>query len=392
MSGGASVVFCVHAGHADAARQVTHLAVRHLLHEVLGPRVNVVSIAPSGDALGRAGLSTRTVYEIDLIGHGLVVCGETPALEVDVQALEQLDLPVLLCGLAAAEGVAGIDGWGPAVQSALLRRSVGALAAESRALEVLRVAGGSAALGGHPALFVERVPSAAPGEAARPARGGVLLVVRDPATMDLTDARRAAVREDVRTLVRRLRDRGHQDVRLLCQGAGDLRFAAAFGDLQLAYVEDPYAWLGEVRAAELVVTWRLEAALVRATAAQPFVHLAADGWERRALRDVGLGDWTVDLRDDAVAGAEAVLERVGRLDAQTDDRLAALARWAELDRHTATAFGDFARAVRAVRDDARRRRRAHIGLPEAPASGGLIAEATAVEDVSIIDETMLEPD
>jgi hypothetical protein len=349
MKGRPSTIYCVDGRRADVGARAAHLALCHRLRESFGPRVNVIPLPGRADPLGRGGLTTRTIYEINLFGHGVVVCGETdtpdepgPTLEVDFEALAALEVPLLLYGHVAADAdeAGSLAGLPPVALAALASRAVCAVAGDAAAAQVLRSAGApEVVVGGSPCLFVDRVRA---DEGGGPA--GVLLSVRDPASLPETASGRAEIRDRLRRLVSRLRESGCEDVRLLCQTPADLAFAAAFSELDYAYTEDPYAWLSLLRSARGVLTWRLEPALACAAYGVPFVHLATDPATRRALGAAGLANWTVDVATQADP-VDAIIDRWTRAQAETNDRLRTLNAWAELDRLTGAAFGRFASVV-----------------------------------------------
>lgn len=351
-------LYCVEGRRADVGARAGRLALGHRLRESFGPRVNVVSLPARPDPLGRGGLTSRTIYEINLFGHGVVVCGETdtpdgpgPTLEVDATALQGLEAPLMLYGHVAADadGTGSLAGLAPAALHALADRALVAVSGDEVAASMLRRAGArSVVVGGAPCLYADRVrgDDAATWE---PTGSGVLLAVRDPASLPESEAGHPEARDRVRRLVRRLREAGLDDVRLLCQTPADHAFAAAFADLDYASTDDPYAWLALLRAARLVLTWRLEPALACAAYGTPFVHLASDPGTLPALEAPALARWSVDVGG-AADPVDAVAARWREALPDANDRLSVLAAWAELDRRTGAAFDRFARAVRAARE------------------------------------------
>ena len=358
----AFTIYCIRPNASDVGQLTTDLALRQRLEEALGPRVTVVWLRGLCDGFGRSGLTSRTVYEINMFGHGLVLCGDTeapadPKEAVDVEAAGQLEVPTLLCSLVArGRTIAGLD---PTQYGPLAEHATAVLGNEPGAVSMLRAFATETALGGPLALFSDRVD-------ARPREpSGALVAVRNPGQLPLEPERRSAVHGEIRALVDRLRAAGHHDVRLLCQDAADLSFAAAYSDLEYAYTTDPYRWLGLLRGADLVVSFRLEASLACAASSVPFVHLNADDGGRATLLALGLDPWTVDLRD-SVAAPIDVMELVERISEQSEHRLETMANWGSYDRRTAEAFALFAAAVRDHRDESTNAHRANAGLTAMP--------------------------
>ncbi len=327
--------------------------------------MNLVLLWGLCDGFGRSGLTSRTVYEINMFGHGLVVCGDTeappePKEALDVEAAGTVEVPVMMCGFSSRERtLAGLD---PTQYGPLAERAVSALCNEPGASVMLRRAGAPAELGAPLTFFPDRV--ALPGAKRT---GPALVVVRNPARIPLERERRANVHGEVRAITERLRALGHADVRLLCQDASDFAFAAAYGDLPYLYTSDPYPWLSALRDAPVVVSYRLEATTACAGYGVPVVHLAADDAARAILMSLGLDEWCVDLRV-VQEPVTAVGMHLADLPRQSARRVELLGDWGVVDRRIGGAFERFARAVLEHRDKELNLRRENAGLEAKPKS------------------------
>ncbi|MCB9537187.1 MAG: hypothetical protein H6704_13120 [Myxococcales bacterium] len=363
-----STVFCVRPMRGQADDDAAFLVLKHALREVFGPLLSITSLPAAGGALNRAGLNSRTVYEFGLFGHGVVVLGGAPLdhrewLQLEVDALAALDVPLLACGLPR--------GFTPGELTALSARGGTLLARDHDALAEMQAAGVPATLGGPPALFLDRATRPPPPGHA-PTSADVLVVVRAPADTPLPGDRRRRLPGELRDLVRGL-TASHGEVRLLCQSEADRHLAAAVSDVDYVACEEVYDWADQLGAASLVVTFRPEAALVCAGRDTPFVHLAAGPHDHAALEAIGLSGWPIDVEStpDLVS---AVAERLGRLQTLSDRRLTAMPGWAALDRALMQAVRDFADRVGAARvGDAHR-----PGADAQAVRSLLAAEATAV--------------
>ncbi len=353
----------------DLGERISELVLRHRIAEALGPRVNLVPLHGQGDGLGRGGLSTRTVYEINMHGHGVVVFGATdtgpeiePEIDLDPEACKLLTVPVLVCGVVGrgpkdALKIAGLDLHG---LKALAGVTTAATAAEPGALFGLHSAAPTQALlTGPMRLFVDRLP---PGGILldEPEGTGALVVIRNPARLPLPAKKRTAVHAQVRAIADMLQSQGHEDVRLLCQHPTDVAFAAAYG-IDYFYCDDPYTFLDVVQTADIVVSYRLEAALAAASYGRPMVHLASDEASRSVMRTVGLSDWSVDLT--AADAVEAVAGLAKTHEELSLERVRLLPNWSEYDRRAHEAFGAFADAVIAQRKEEANDRRFAQRLP-----------------------------
>jgi hypothetical protein len=383
-----SNVFCIRPGGEDVGDDALFLGVRHLVHAAFGPWVNLIPIPARRDGLGRGGLTHRTVYEINLFGHGVVVCGgaatEPGWLDVDRDALGKIDVPILVCGLSDVpaedldDRVAGLPASTIRAVAEHARTLLVRDELTARRLADLGVA--NARIGGCPSLFLDRAlraldPGASFEGLPRPGDAAALITVRDPAALPLKPTRRAQIHADVRSVLWQLQHIGHQNVLLSCQDRRDLNFAASLPDVDAVYTDDVRIWLKRLEGCPVHVTWRTETALTCLTLGVPYIHLACDDVSLALMETARIGGWSIDVRTvqdlrTAVAG------RLDRIDALAESRLTAMPSWGTLERESAGAFARFAEAVRTARHGDPHRRQAR-GTP--PPISFLGAEPTSVD-------------
>ena len=98
-------LFCIRPTGFNVGNDAIFLGVRHLLREAFGGFVNIVQIPATKDhAAGWAGLLPKSLHEINLYAHGVIVGGgnlyENGQLDVDVNALRALRPPLMLLSLS----------------------------------------------------------------------------------------------------------------------------------------------------------------------------------------------------------------------------------------------------------------------------------------------------
>jgi polysaccharide pyruvyl transferase WcaK-like protein len=149
--------------------------------------------------------------------------------------------------------------------------------------------------------------------------------------MNIPLSAQSRVHEQVRELIRLLAGQGR--VRLLCHDHRDLPFAASFPGTEYLYTDDVSQYLSLIRAADLVLTYRLHSLIPAAAFGTPAISISYDERALSAIETIGLGDWDITLMDGDVPGA--VASRLARLN--DFDRLCAEAEptWADL-RNTMT--------------------------------------------------------
>lgn len=340
-----STIFVLHPPRediaVDAALRVLHRRVR----EAFGPWVNLSSMPVGDETLGRGGFTSRTVYEMNLFGHGVILLGQTRPehpddLDIDEQALVELELPLFVWGVP------------PGQASRLL-------------VSANEVVMGQGPKGSPPHLLSHSSMSAEyESYPERPA----LVSLRDARTMDLPPKRRSAFPHELGSILRALRSDMPNEVLLMCHDQDDRRLASALTDVDYFYPLDAREWHERLTRAALNVTFRVESALTCAAIGVPFVHFAGTDAALKVMATAGLDDWSVDWRT-VKDPAAALRERMGRLDDLETMRLMAMPDWAAADRRVSDALKRFAKQVQARRSADGHRRRAEItSSPALPAS------------------------
>src|SRR5665647_1466823 len=99
-------LFCVRPKGFNVGNDAIYLGMQHFLYEAFGEVVNLVSLPATKryDSVAHAGLTARSIHEINQYGDGVIVGGgnlyENGELDVDLDALEALRVPLMLFSLS----------------------------------------------------------------------------------------------------------------------------------------------------------------------------------------------------------------------------------------------------------------------------------------------------
>ena len=182
-------------------------------------------------------------------------------------------------------------------------------------------------------------PEVPPGD-----RRTTLVSVRNPSLMNISLQRQIAIPAQVQSLIQLLRDRGHEDVRVLCHDHRDIPFAASLAE-PYVYIQEPHAYLALLNSCRLNVTYRVHSALPCMAFGTPFIKLSYDERALSLMDTVGFGDWNIDIVQEPDVTV-AVADRMNRLEELPGLRAQAAPTWQTL-RHTQdNALSEFAAAVR----------------------------------------------
>jgi hypothetical protein len=351
-------VFWIRARRHNIGNEAIAVALHRMLRAELDGSVNLIPVATirAEEDGWLSGLGARSVHEMNLYGHGVVVGGgnlyENGRLDVDVHALRCLRPPLLVCSVShgriydeRGQLKARTDAMPDAVIRALGEQASHSVARDDATLAHLRRLGlDRAVLGGCPTLFLDETLRRTDGRAGE--SGGALLSIRNPQLMSVPLAHQARVASDVLSIAAELEREGLGPVRLLCHDKRDMAFAASLGNVDYVLPDDVDAYFGLLREAPLVVAFRLHAFVPCLSLGVPAINVSYDERSLSLVRTIGLEEWDINLLGEPnVTGA--VLDRVGRLDDLHRLRENAAPIWWRLEETLRGALRGFAEEVRA---------------------------------------------
>lgn len=301
-------LFCIRPHGFNVGNDVIFLGLQHFLREAFGSVVNLISLPATSryESQAKAGLTARTIYEINQYGHGVIVGGgnlyENGELDVQLDALASLEVPLMLFSLSKGrvynrrhQLVPRTDAMPDRVIQALHRRAAYSLARDHATLGYLHGLGcDQARLGGCPTIFLDAMASRLP-SMAECDRNTVLISIRNPTLMSIPLDKQAQVYDDILQIAAFLRREGFSDVRLLCHDHRDLAFAASFPGLDYVYTGDVYTYLALLQSCALNVSYRLHSVLPCLAFGTPAIKVSYDERALSTLETVGFGAWNIDM-------------------------------------------------------------------------------------------------
>lgn len=319
-------IYCIRPMGFNIGNEVIFLAMEHFLAKAFGRVVNVISMpATSRYRSGaNAGLTSRAIYEINQYGHAVIVGGgnlyENGELDVNLDALETLDVPLMLFGLSAGrvynrrlQLVRRTDAMPDRVITQLNRKSKLSLVRDNATGEFLdRLGTDGVIVGGCPTLFLNRAVDRLP-KLDELDKSPVVISIRNPSLMNVPPEKQAKVYGDIWRIIEFLQGEGMQDIRLLCHDHRDIAFASSFSGIEYVYTDDVHTYLTLLRSCALNVSYRLHSALPCLSFGRPVIKISYDERALSMMDTIGLGDWNIDMvRSNDVINQ--VIDRYHRLD------------------------------------------------------------------------------
>lgn len=315
-------------GH-NVGNDAIHFNLRRMIEDTFGRVVSIVDIAATTKYGGdRAGISARTVHDLNRFADGVIVGGgnlfENNELFVDEQALTSLQPPLMLFSNSRGE-IYGREGkliprsdvMPDKKISMLLERADVSVSRDSVTHNYLQKINPKDSLGWCPTInsnnYSEFLPPLSKGE-----HVGALVAVRAPNLMNVSQAVQAKTFEHVSSAVSALRETGHSRVRILCNDSRDLDFASYFrfiDGVDTVYTRDVYQYLSLLRNCDALVSYRLHATIPAVAFGVPTLNLTYDERAETLLQDLDLGDSILNIAANWQDGSEAIRERVNTLNA-----------------------------------------------------------------------------
>ena len=352
-------LYCLRPKAFNVGNDVIFLGLRHFVQEAFQCVVNLVTLPATSryESVAKAGLTPRTIHEINQYGHGVIVGGgnlyENGELEVNLDALEQLQVPMMLFSLSKGRIYSRTRQLVPRTDAmparnilGLNRRAQVSLTRDHATQAQLRDMGvTNSVVGGCPTIFLDRMVSSLP-RLSSADQEGVFVSIRTPDLMNIPLDCKVRVYRQVEEVIAYLRQQGHQKVRLLCHDHRDIPFAASFQGIDYVYTDDCGVFLALLQAASLVVTFRLHAALPCLAYGTPVIAISYDERAISLIDTIGFGEWNIDLvqSPDLV---KDVVDRHQRLSELPGLRLRTKPTWNRLYETMQGAFRDFAARVNA---------------------------------------------
>ena len=237
-------LFCIHPKGFNIGNDAIHFALRELVHQAFGRVVNIISLPATSvyESQARAGLTPKTVHEINRFGDGVIVGGgnlfENGEFIISPHALSALEPPLMLFSLSRGrvynrnlELVERTDAMPSELIQALHRAADHTLPRDSATLRYLENIGcGGAKLGGCPTIHLNESASQLPRlpDAEVP---GTLVSIRSPSLVNLPRRLQARVQADIEAIIDLLRGRDVGRIRILCNDVRDVEFRDTFSSL-----------------------------------------------------------------------------------------------------------------------------------------------------------------
>jgi len=331
-------IFCIRPRGLNIGNDVIFVGMKYFLEKALGYSPNIITLPATSrhETTRGAGLTARTIHEINQYGDGVIVGGgnlyENNELDLDLNALKALQVPLFLFSLSRGriynrnnELVDRTDVMPDQKILELNRAACLSSVRDKATKEYLDNIGcDKVQLSACPSIFLDRMKANLPDISERQ-RNLTLISVRNPNLMNIPLDKQAQVYNDVWEIINLLKSKGHKPT-ILCHDQRDIAFAASFIGVEYLYFDEVYTYLSVLKSCQLEVSYRLHSTLPSLAYGAPSIKISYDERGLSLIETVGYAEWNIDMMKVGSIKDE-IVDRYNRLPALPETRKATQKTW-----------------------------------------------------------------
>ena len=311
-------------GH-NVGNQAISFALRQMLYDVFGRIVTIIDYPATAkhETTAKAGISKNTVHEINRFVDGVIVGGgnlyENNEIDVDINALNALQPPLMLFSNSRGRiyGRKGAfinrsDTIDDNKLISLVKKAQISLSRDSATNNHILELGLKDSIGFCPTINLCKYEKMIP-DLPRKENVGALISIRTPNLMNLPFKYQSRIQNDIETAINALRDYGHDRVRILCNDSRDLDFATLFKGSCKAdpvFTSDVYQYLGLLKQATMVLSYRLHATLPAISFGTPTISISYDERAKSLFNDLGLNKSVINIVESNDSFQEELIQEI----------------------------------------------------------------------------------
>lgn len=350
-------LFCIRPKGFNVGNDAIYMGMQYYLYQAFDEIVNIITLPATSryENHGKAGLTAKTIFEINQYGHGVILGGgnlyENGEIDINLDALNSLDVPLMLFSLSRGriynrrhELSDRTDALPDRVLKALNAKAELSLARDTATRDYLHKLGCHyVKTGGCPTIYLDRTVNRLP-QIPKQEKGGVLISVRHPSLMSIPLHKQAQLFEDIQNIIKFVQTKGYSKVRLLCHDHRDITFAASFPGIEYVYTGDVYSYLAMLHSCELNITYRLHSALPCLAYGKPVIKISYDERAMSLMDTIGFDKWNIKMMETEDV-LKQVADRHSRLHELPRIKESALKKWRVLDNTMRETFKSFSQKV-----------------------------------------------
>jgi polysaccharide pyruvyl transferase WcaK-like protein len=342
-------------GH-NIGNDAISIALRNQVYRAFGRMVNIIDIPATSlyESHSMSGLSSKTVYEINRVGDGVIIGGgnlyENNEIDFNESALKALQVPLMLFSnsIGRVYDRSGIlvprTDVIPDPKLRLLHEfaDISLVRDTSTLNHVKEIGVTNSEFGGCPTLFLGKYNSYKD-MLPQDDYVGALISIRTPSLVNLPQKFQLAMTDELVKTISILREKGYKRIRLLCNDSRDCEYASYFRDIanvDFVYTSNVFDYFSLIEKADILISYRLHATLPALSFGTPVINISYDERAEQLIRDLGIGNWDIQITSTASVSSE-VLNRIENIQRLEELKLEAEELWNKIEEIQNKAFVKF---------------------------------------------------
>lgn len=341
----------------NVGNDVIYIALKGFLERAFGnDYVNIISLPATNtyESNKKAGFTRNTIYEINQFGHGVILGGgnlyENGEIDIDPIALKALEKPFMICSVSRGriynkknKLVDRTDVISDSKLKMLNEKAQYKLSRDKATCDYITGLGVNNQIGACPTLFLhefleeKKIP--------KQYETDCLISIRTPNLMSVPPEKQYKLRDILKQAIVDLKDRGYENIKILCHDHRDIPFADSFSEVDYMYTDDPIKFLNMLQSTRLNITFRLHSFLPCLSLDVPVINISYDERALSLTESINMSEWNIHYINDDVN--TEIRNRINNLsDLENLKKHNQQNRWAEIKDNFTKSFSSFANDVK----------------------------------------------
>tara|TARA_B100000989_G_scaffold256321_1_gene205462 strand:- start:21349 stop:22425 length:1077 start_codon:yes stop_codon:yes gene_type:complete len=352
-------IFNIRPKGLNVGNDAIFVAMRHYIYKAFGNMVNIIEMPATKryESGAIAGLSGKTIYEMNRSGHGVILGGgnlyENGEIDVDIESLKALDIPLMVYSVSRGrifnkrkELVDRTDVISDSRLKAISDKADFNYVRDTATANYIKKLGiKNVHVGACPTLFLGKYQNFTIEEEyiKKYISDKVVISIRNPSLMSIPANHQQKVREDINEFIDYAKNTLNKEAIILCHDLRDIDYAESISCDHL-YTGDIYSYLTIIKFCHLLISYRLHSFLPAISYRKDAIKISYDERALSLIDTFSMDSWNINMLEDNVM--ESVIDRINNM-----DRLHSLIKeneenWNIIDSSIENLFKEFATLVK----------------------------------------------
>lgn len=352
-------IFNIRPKGLNVGNDAIFVAMRHYIYKAFGNMVNIIELPATKryESGAIAGLSSKSIYEMNRSGHGVIVGGgnlyENGEIDIDTEALKALDIPLMVYSVSRGrifnKKKELVDRTDVISDSKLKAISQAADFNHVRDIATAKYIQGlnvkNVDVGACPTLFLGKYINFSIEEKyiKKYISDKVVISIRNPSLMSIPANYQQQVRDDINNIIEYSKNVLNKEAVILCHDLRDIDYAESISCDHL-YTADIYSYLTIIKFAHLLISYRLHSFLPAISYRKDAIKISYDERALSLIETLSLDKWNINMLEENVM--DAVIDRIDNMDRLRNIISENETNWNNLDTNIENQFTEFANLVK----------------------------------------------